>query len=148
MKFYKIQLQMLREKTEEYNSTKIQKPQDIVNYINTIENYDMSAQENLIVICLNSKNQVVAYSEISKGNVNTCYIEISNIFKPILISNANKFILVHNHPSGDSTPSGFDLKLTQDIKNAAKIMMIDFLDHIIIGNNEYTSIFETLKMKR
>lgn len=142
MEFYKIKLKMVKESTEEYDYKSITTPNDIVEYINSIENYDMSAEENLIAVCLNNKNKIIAYSEIAKGTIDTCQTDIKSIFKTVLMSNATKFILVHNHPTGNSKPSNEDIEITKRVKKASKIMQISFLDHIVIGDNEMTSIFE------
>ena len=140
MNFYKEKLQIIR--TETYvNNEKIKKTEDVVKLINSIEHYDLSVNENVICIALNTKNNILAYSEISIGGTNLCNISIPSIFRFLLTTNANKFILVHNHPSGDSSPSQIDIDTTQRIKNASEIIGIEFLDHIIIGDNQYSSVF-------
>jgi len=147
MNFYKEKLQIIR--TETYiNDEKFKKPEDVVKFINSIEHYDLSANENVICIALNSKNNILAYSEISIGGTNLCNMNISSIFRFLLTTNANKFILVHNHPSGDSKPSQIDMDTTGRIEDASNIIGINFLDHIIIGNNEYTSIFSEIFSER
>lgn len=141
MKVDKIKLQMVMEKEVEYKKTYIHNGQDIVNFMNEIEEINLSAEENVYVLCLNTKNEIVSYSEIAKGGINFCNFDMKTLFKNILLSNASKFILVHNHPSGDCTPSKQDLELTKNIKNASEIMRIDFLDHIVIAENSYSSCF-------
>lgn len=144
MKAYKVKLQMVKEKAIEYDPM-IAKPMDIVKFINSIENYDLSINERVVVIALNTKNHIVAYSEISAGGTNTCSVNIPDIFRFLFTTNASKFILVHNHPSGDSTPSGIDIEMTKQIQEASDLMRVEFLDHIVIGDNNYTSIFEYMK---
>lgn len=144
MKAYKVKLQMVKEKSLEYDAT-ITKPMDIVEFINSIEDYDLSVNERVVVIALNTKNHIVAYSEISAGNTNTCNVNIPDIFRFLFTTNANKFILIHNHPSGDSTPSGIDIEMTKQIQKASDLMRVEFLDHIVIGDNNYTSVFEYMK---
>lgn len=146
MELCKIKLEMVREKTTEYNYT-ITEPQKIVEFINSIENYSNALNENIIVIALNNKNNIIAYNEIAKGGINNCNIDIPSIFRVLFNTNANKFILVHNHPSGNSEPSKEDFEVTDRIKQASNIMGINFLDHIVIGDNEYTSIFSELLKK-
>lgn len=143
MKFYKIKLQMIRDKTLLYDKP-ITQPNDIVKFINTLENYDLSTIENAVVIALSTKNEIVAYAEIGKGTSNGCSLDIPSIFRVVLMANSSKFILVHNHPSGDSTPSKTDIKTTKNILDASKLMQIQFLDHIIIGDNTFTSIFNEI----
>jgi len=144
MKAYKVKLQMIKEKTIEYDTT-IKTPMDIVKFINSTENYDLSINERVVVIALNTKNHIVAYTEISAGGTNTCNVNTPDIFRFLFTTNANKFILVHNHPSGDSTPSRIDIEMTKQIQKVSDLMRVEFLDHIVIGDNDYTSIFEYMK---
>lgn len=145
MECYKIKLQTAWDNT--IPSTKVKSPIDAVNFINNIEEYDKSTMENLVVIALNIKNDIIAYSEVGKGNINTCASDIPSIFRVLLKTMASKFILVHNHPSGDSTPSHEDLAVTNRIEEASKLMGFEFLDHIILGHDEYTSIFVELNKR-
>lgn len=138
MEIQKVKLQMIRESTGEYNA-KIKSPIDIVNFINEQEQYSLAPNESIIVIGLSIKNEII-YSQVATGGVNSTFIKPADIFKPLLVANCSKFILVHNHPSGDSTPSKEDIALTDTIKAAADIMGIEFLDHVVIGDNNYTSI--------
>lgn len=135
MKFCKIKLQQVAEKNINYNSRKIKSTRDIVQLINSFEELDKSSEEVTLQICLNNKNQIVAYTEIAKGRINSCNIDIKTIFKTVLICNASKFIIVHNHPSGDAEASTNDIEMTEKIEKAAAIMHIDFVDHVIIAGN-------------
>lgn len=137
----KIKLQMIKENTLDYNSN-ITSPYDILKFINTHEKYEQCTEENLILIVLNNKNSVISYTELSKGSVNAAVADIPTIFKYVLTCNGNKFILAHNHPSGDVTPSDDDIRVTRRVKEASKIMGIDFLDHIIIADGTLNSIIK------
>lgn len=138
MNFNKIKI--LKEKSIEYNPQMIKTTTDIVKFISEMEDIESLADESVFVICLNTKNQILAYTEIAKGNLNTCNVDMKSIFKPIILTNACKFILIHNHPSGDPTPSKVDFNITSAIKEASKIMHVEFLDHIVIGeNNKFCS---------
>ena len=139
MKFSKIKLQMVQEQNFNYNSKIIKSAVDIVKYINEYEELEKATEEHTILICLNNKNQILAYTEIAKGGTNFCYIDMKTIFKNILLCNATKFVLVHNHPSGNPVASKNDIELTESIKQASKIMSIDFIDHIVIGGNSFVS---------
>ncbi len=139
MKFSKIKLQMVQEHNFNYNSQKITSSKDIVNTINKYEQLEKATEEHIILICLNNKNQIVAYSEVAKGGTNFCNLDIKSIFKTILLSNSSKFILVHNHPSGDIKASERDLKVTKQLEQASQLMNIQFLDHLIIAGNDYVS---------
>ena len=91
---------------------------------------------------MNTKNEIISFSQIAQGSIDNCNFDIKGLFKTILLCNASKFILIHNHPSGDSSPSGRDYQVTEKIKEASKIMGIEFLDHIVIAQNGYTSCYD------
>ncbi|MCX6013179.1 MAG: DNA repair protein RadC [Chloroflexi bacterium] len=97
-------------------------------------------QEHLKVVLLNTKNQVTSISEIYKGSVNTSYVRISEVFRNAIKDNCPAIIIVHNHPSGDPTPSEEDIKITGQIVEAGKLLNIEVLDHIIIGQQKYISL--------
>lgn len=142
MNFTKIKIQMVKEKKYSYNSQKITSSLEIVKEINKIEELEKASEEKMILICLNTKNQIVSYSEIGKGGINYCLIDLKTIFKNVFLSNASKIILVHNHPSGDTKPSKEDLQLTKKIKQACQLMEIELLDHIIIADDNFESIIK------
>ncbi len=139
MKYSKIKLQMLREKNFEYDSKRIKSAEDIVKTINQYEELEKATQENVLLICLDTKNKIICYSEIAKGGLDSCYIDITTIFKTALLCNSNKFILIHNHPSGTAKASQQDIRITKRIKDMAEIMDMQLLDHIIIGENDFIS---------
>lgn len=130
---------ILKEENIEYDFNRIRNAKDVIEFMNSIEQMNLLAEETTFLMCLNTKNEVVAYSEIAKGGIDQCPIDIKTIFKTVLLSNANKFILIHNHPSGDSTPSQADKNITERIKQASDIMNIEFLDHIVIAKDTFTS---------
>ena len=149
MKIQKIKLQMVRDESTIYTSEKITTPRDIVKLVNAHERYDLATTEKVIVIAMDNKNQVNTYSEIATGTTGYTNFNMSELFKTILLSNSSKFIVVHNHPSGDATPSQEDFKITEKIKSASKIMGLQFLDHIVIGESDnYTSIMSIKKEVR
>ena len=139
MKFCKIKLQQIAEKNINYNSRKIRCPLDVVQFINSIEELDKATEEITLQICLNTKNQIIAYTEVAKGGISNCNVDIKTIFKTALICNASKFIIVHNHPSGDVNISRNDIAITDRIEQAAAIMDIEFVDHIIVADDNYKS---------
>lgn len=139
MKFSKIKLQMLKEQDFNYDSKKISSAIDIVEYINKYEQLEKATEEHTILICLNCKNQIIAYTEVAKGGINYCNLDFKTIFKSILLCNANRFILVHNHPSGVAEASRGDINVTKRIKEMSDLMEIEFLDHVIIADDDYVS---------
>jgi len=97
--------------------------------------YEMSAleQEHLRVILLDTRNRVLEIVEVYKGSVNSSQIHVGEIFKAAIRRNAPALIVVHNHPSGDPTPSPDDLAVTRAIVQAGKLLDVDVLDHMVIG---------------
>lgn len=142
MKIYKTSIKLVRETTTQYNNASIKNITDIIKLIDNIEDIKNNDVENVYIICLNNKSVPVNYSLIAKGTINTSMIDPKTIFKTILLSNASAFIMVHNHPSGDPTPSKEDYKMTNILKQASDLLDIKFLDHIIIGNGNYISCME------
>ena len=106
--------------------------------------YEMSAleQEHLRVILLDTRNRVLEIVEIYKGSVNSSQIHVGEIFKPAVRRNAPAIIVVHNHPSGDPTPSPDDVAVTRAIVQAGKLLDVDVLDHMVIGQGRWVSLKE------
>jgi DNA repair protein RadC len=99
-------------------------------------------QENLRVILLDTKNTVLGINTIYVGNVNTALVRIAEVFREAVRANAPQIIVVHNHPSGDPTPSPEDVQVTEQIVSAGKLLDIEVLDHLIIGRQRYVSLKE------
>jgi DNA repair protein RadC len=97
-------------------------------------------REELRVLILNTKNRVLKVETIYVGNVSASLVRIGELFKPAIAAMASGVILVHNHPSGDPTPSPDDLHVTAEAIAAGKLLDIDVLDHIIIGDDSYVSL--------
>lgn len=140
MEIQRVKLQMIREPSAIYTAESITSPTDIVALVNKYEQYDSSPTEKLILIGLNTKNKVNVYTEIATGAENHTVFSMSHIFQILMLSNSDKFILAHNHPSGDPTPSKEDMKTTNKVETAASVMGLTLLDHIIISGEGYTSI--------
>ncbi len=97
--------------------------------------------EYVKLLLLNAKNVIVRIVDISKGGINSAIVEPKEILHEAIKAGVPKIILVHNHPSGDSTPSVADIEMTKRLYQASSIVGIQLLDHIVIGNRCYTSIF-------
>jgi len=106
--------------------------------------YEMSAleQEHLRVILLDTRNWVLEIVEVYKGSVNSSQIHVGEIFKAAIRRNAPALIVVHNHPSGDPTPSPDDVAVTRAIVQAGKLLDVDVLDHMVIGQGRWVSLKE------
>ena len=106
-------------------------PQDAANLV--VAEMAVLPQEHLIVLLLNTRNQVVGKREIYIGTVNSSAVRPAEVLRPAIRENAPSMIVVHNHPSGDPTPSGEDVAVTRDLIAAGKLMDIELLDHLVIG---------------
>ncbi|MCW5878508.1 MAG: DNA repair protein RadC [Anaerolineales bacterium] len=106
--------------------------------------YEMAGleQEHLRAILLDTRNKVIAIEEISQGTLNSAQVRIAELFKAAIRRNAAALILVHNHPSGDPTPSADDIALTRQVREAGRLLEIEVLDHLIIGQGRYVSLKE------
>lgn len=99
-------------------------------------------QEHLRAICLDTKNRVQKVHTVYVGSLNASLIRIGEIFKEAIRLNSAAVIIVHNHPSGDPTPSPEDVLVTRQIVEAGKLLDIDVLDHLVIGQGRFTSMRE------
>ena len=116
----------------------IKGPKDIANML--MEELRYEKREIIKLIILNTKNVVHKIIDISIGNTSSAHIEQKQIFEETIKTGMNKFILVHNHPSGDSTPSIEDKEVTKRLQEGAKILGLQLLDHLIIGDGNFKSI--------
>jgi DNA repair protein RadC len=97
-------------------------------------------QEELRIISLTTKNMVISTTTVYRGSLNRIVVRVEEIIKVPMRHNADSFVLVHNHPSGDPTPSPEDVVVTELINEACKMFGIEMLDHVIIGMNEFFSL--------
>lgn len=121
----------------------IRRPGDVVEALDTLfPDLRSAAEENLVMITLNTKNKIVGAHEISKGSLSASVVHPREIFKHAVLNNAASFIIAHNHPSGNPTPSPQDIDLTRNLVKACRIMGISLLDHVILGETSHSSLRE------
>ena len=119
----------------------INSPQDVANLL--MAEMAVLDQEHLKALLLNTKNEVLGIREIYVGNVNSSVVRPAEVFRPAVRDNATSVIVVHNHPSGDPTPSSEDVSITRNLIEAGKLMAVDVLDHLVIGSgNRFVSLKE------
>jgi len=106
--------------------------------------YEMSAleQEELRVILLDTRNRVLHIDSVYRGSLNTSQVRIGELFRTAIRNNSAAVIVVHNHPSGDPAPSPDDVAVTRAIVQAGKLLDIEVLDHLVIGNGRFVSLKE------
>ncbi len=117
---------------------KINSPRDVYNLLGADMRY--REQEHLRVLLVSTNSEVVSNYEIYKGTVNSAAVRVSEVLRPAIRENCPSIIVVHNHPSGDPAPSGPDILITRQIKQAAELMDIELLDHIVIGGRTFVSM--------
>lgn len=103
-------------------------------------------KEEIRGLYLNSRQKLIHEETISIGNLNTNIIEPRDVLQPALEFSALAVIIVHNHPSGDHSPSDEDIEFTKRMNNAGKILGVQILDHIVISRNGFTSIREEMSL--
>jgi len=116
----------------------IRYPQDVANLLQG--EMGLLDQEEMRVILLNTRNQVLGTSQVYRGNVHTAIVRIGELFREALRQNAPAIVLAHNHPSGDPTPSGEDIAMTKQAIEAGELLDIDVVDHIILAQGRWESM--------
>ena len=100
------------------------------------------AQEQLRVLLLNTKNQVLGQRVVYQGNVNSSIVRPAEVLRPAVMEAVPSIIISHNHPSQDPTPSPEDAAITRELVQAGKLLGIELLDHIVIGGERFVSLKE------
>lgn len=126
--------------TSKANNYKVKSPDDVSHLL--MEEMRYLKKEFFNIILLNTKNEVIAVENISIGSVNASIVHPREVFVRAIKRTSSSIILVHNHPSGDPHPSKEDINITKRLVEAGKLIGIEVLDHIIIGDNVYISLKE------
>ncbi len=129
----KNKLILVKEQELNYN-IQVKSNIDTINFLENILKLQEEPEEVFICITLDTKNTINGYFEIARGGINFCNISIQNLFKRILISNCNKFIVAHNHPSGDNAESKEDIITTRKIEEISNILGLQLLDSLIVAD--------------
>ncbi len=118
----------------------IRNPQDIVDYVNPYLRDE--PKENFMALFLNTKNEVLKTRTITVGILDSSLITPRELFREAIAMNSASVIVAHNHPSGDPAPSKEDIALTRRLIESGKLIGIDVLDHVIVGDNKWISLRE------
>ena len=122
---------------------KVSSPDDVAHLLDEMSDLE---QEEFRVILLNTKNRVIRILTVSVGSVNASIVHPREVLKPAIVASAASIILVHNHPTGDPTPSNEDIDLTTRFAKCCELIGIDLLDHVIIGDGCHCSMKEEGKI--
>ncbi|MGG1515774.1 DNA repair protein RadC [Paenibacillus oryzisoli] len=118
----------------------IRSPKDIAEFMR--EDMRYLQKEHFVCLFLNTKNQILAKETLSMGSLNASIVHPREVFRAAIKCSSASIVCVHNHPSGDPTPSPEDVNLTARLVEAGSIIGIDVLDHVIIGDQRYISLKE------
>jgi len=139
----KYRLELVKESSKIYEvESKISSPTDVKNYIEQVFKLSSQAEEVMVMLVLDIKNNVIGAFEVSRGSLNASIVHPREVFKRALLLNGASIILAHNHPSGDPTPSMEDISTTERLVEGGKVLGIEVLDHLIIGNNDSYKSFK------
>ena len=121
---------------------KITSPEKLVGLAKYHLRLHERSEEYLYMVCTNNKLVVTGIFELSHGNVNSSIMSVREILQKALLANAVSIFIMHNHPSGDPTPSNEDIQVTKRLVEAGDIVGVQVLDHLIIGRPGYVSLKE------
>jgi len=128
-----------REKVSEIREdSKANGPLELVDFLRTLP-FVEAEQEHFLVVMLDAKNKIKAYTTVTIGLVDRSQVHAREVFRAAIIAGACRVVFAHNHPSGDPTPSPQDLTCTNDLVAAGKIIGIEVIDHIVMGEPTGTS---------
>lgn len=118
----------------------VRRPQDAADYL--MEQLRYLKKEHFICLFLNTKNQLITRETLSVGTLNASLVHPREVFRAAIKCSSASLICVHNHPSGDPTPSPEDISLTKRLVEAGELVGIDVLDHLVIGEHSFVSLKE------
>lgn len=122
----------------EYDPIYLTNPEAIYEFCINVLFMDRETEEYVYLFCFDDKLNLKGFFEVSHGNANTSLLGAREVFMKALVVGATRIVLVHNHPTGDCTPSKEDVSVTKKIADAGKLLGVPLMDHIIIGNGYYS----------
>lgn len=135
-----VSVKLVKEASILYKNRRIRSPQDSYelfrDYLGDVD------REHFVVVCLDTKNQPTNISTVHIGSLNASIVHPREVMKTAILSNAASIICCHPHPSGDPTPSPEDIEVTERLVEVGRIVGIEVIDHIILGDDRYVSLKE------
>lgn len=104
------------------------------------------AEEHVFVLCLTTIFELIAIVEVSKGGINSAMVPVRNVFQSAILCNAAQIIVIHNHPSGDCTPSKQDKMVTEKLEQAGLLLDVPLIDHLVMGDDSFYTCREHRKV--
>jgi len=133
-------VQLVKESIVHSELHTVSNPNDAAELFNTA--FPNCDRERLIVIMLNTRNKCVGVNTVSIGDLTSSIVHPREVFKPAILANACSIIIMHNHPSGDPSPSADDINITKRIQACSELIGIELIDHVIIGDSSHVSLKE------
>ncbi|WP_259424799.1 JAB domain-containing protein [Bacillus velezensis] len=135
-----VSIRLVKEASLHYLERSVKSPEDAYRLLKQfLKDID---REYFLVVCLDTKNQPTAINVCHIGSLNASIVHPREVLKPAILSNSASIIVAHNHPSNDSSPSREDIEVTKRLVRAGSILGIEILDHLIICDNNFTSLKE------
>jgi DNA repair protein RadC len=142
------ELKVMRVRECPMEVAKVDTPETVADYWRTnipaADWYDPD-KEAFIVLLLNTRRRVLGHNLVSQGTLDSSLVMPREVFRPAIASAASALILMHNHPSGEPMPSEADIRITRELVRAGKLLRIDILDHVIIGDRSHPPGFQSLR---
>ena len=142
MKYYKFETTQKKVCVMETAEKLISGPAQLASFCREACHLDEQMQEHFVVIMLNAKSRIVGYETVSIGSLTASICHPREVFRPAIVAGAYAVAVAHNHPSGDPTPSAEDIQTTKILVEAGKLLGMQVLDHIVIGDTTYYSFKE------
>lgn len=139
LKSFAKEIKAVYEVKNNVRRVKVNNSEDVVEHVRKVWPVDITYREAFVCVYLNQQNNTIGHTIISLGGITGTMVDVRMVFQHALVSNATRMILAHNHPSGSLKPSSEDIKLTNKIKEASKLLDIYLLDHVILTENSFYS---------
>ena len=138
----KYSVALMKESAHKYADipTSLNTPEKVVKYADSVLNFDRLPVENFVLVPVDNKLKPLGVFVVTVGTVDASIVSSRDVFQAALLCNASSIFVLHNHPSGDPTPSKEDIEVTDRLKKAGELMRIPLLDHVIVGEKKYYSI--------
>ena len=138
----KYSVALVKESAHKYADipTSLNTPEKVVKYADSVLNFDRLPVENFVLVPVDNKLKPLGVFVVTVGTVDASIVSSRDVFQAALLCNASSIFILHNHPSGDPTPSKEDIEVTDRLKKAGELMRIPLLDHVIVGEKRYYSI--------
>lgn len=142
MRITKYRTELVKEAAFNYEATDAISAKQVNGILQAAFNASARPEEHIWQVCVNAKGRCVGLFELAAGSQTSCIVDPAGLIRNALLCNAYAFIMAHNHPSGDPTPSGEDISSTKRVQQAADIIGIKLWDHVIIGDGSFCSLSE------